>query len=200
MFQTKVVEKIKTNILCSVTFFRKSRCLWDNVEKYGRAGQVTDDNIIRPMRFACFITETTDTHSEYVVLVAFPRQQWLSEHVSFLLDASFTSRVRFDISLGMQVSISWKGIIITEEWIGKYLEGSDRGRLDVLFQYFPSSALRKPTNAKNVSTKRGNALRTTMWVCYIFFAPSPRRHVVVNFSNRWQFWVCVGFKQSGYGM
>jgi len=26
MFQTKVVEKIKTHILCSVTFFRKSRC------------------------------------------------------------------------------------------------------------------------------------------------------------------------------
>jgi len=33
MFQTKVVEKIKTHILCSVTFFRKSCRLWDNVEK-----------------------------------------------------------------------------------------------------------------------------------------------------------------------
>jgi hypothetical protein len=29
----KVVEKIKTHILCSVTFFRKSCRLWDNVEK-----------------------------------------------------------------------------------------------------------------------------------------------------------------------
>ena len=46
MFQTKVVEKIKTHILCSVTFFffRKSCRLWDNVEKYGRAGQATYDN------------------------------------------------------------------------------------------------------------------------------------------------------------
>jgi len=35
MFQTKVVEKIKTHILFSVTFFRKSCRLWDNVEKYG---------------------------------------------------------------------------------------------------------------------------------------------------------------------
>ena len=35
MFQTKVVEKIKTYILCSVNFFfRKSCRLWDNVEKY----------------------------------------------------------------------------------------------------------------------------------------------------------------------
>ena len=32
MFQTKVVEKIKTHILFSVTFFRKSCRLWDNVE------------------------------------------------------------------------------------------------------------------------------------------------------------------------
>jgi len=31
MFQTKVVEKIKTHILCSVTFFQKSCRLWDNV-------------------------------------------------------------------------------------------------------------------------------------------------------------------------
>jgi len=35
MFQTKVVEEIKTHILCSVTFFfRKSCRLWD-VEKIG---------------------------------------------------------------------------------------------------------------------------------------------------------------------
>jgi len=40
MFQTKVVEKIKTH-----NFFRKSRCLWANVEKYGRAGQATDENV-----------------------------------------------------------------------------------------------------------------------------------------------------------
>ena len=45
MFQTKVVEKIKTHILCLVTFFLKSCRLWDNVEKYCRAGKATDDNI-----------------------------------------------------------------------------------------------------------------------------------------------------------
>jgi len=37
MFQTKVVEKIKTHILCSTTFSLKSCYLWDNVEKYGTA-------------------------------------------------------------------------------------------------------------------------------------------------------------------
>jgi len=43
MFQTKVVEKIKTHILCSVTVFRKSHRLWENVEK--QAGQAADDNM-----------------------------------------------------------------------------------------------------------------------------------------------------------
>jgi hypothetical protein len=34
------------------------------------------------MRFACRITKATDTHSEYVILIAFPRQQWLRERAS----------------------------------------------------------------------------------------------------------------------
>jgi len=41
MFQTKVVEKIKTHILCSGTFLQKSFSLWDNVQNYGRARQDT---------------------------------------------------------------------------------------------------------------------------------------------------------------
>ena len=54
------------------------------MEKYGRAEQFTDDNIIGRMRFACRITKATDTHSEYVILIAFPRQQWLRERTSLL--------------------------------------------------------------------------------------------------------------------
>ena len=49
------------------------------MEKYGTARQATDDNIIRRMRVACWITKATDTHLEYVVLIAFQRQQWLRE-------------------------------------------------------------------------------------------------------------------------
>ena len=45
MVQTKVVKEIKTRILCSVTLFQESCPLWDNVEKYCRAGQVTDDSM-----------------------------------------------------------------------------------------------------------------------------------------------------------
>ena len=55
--------------------------------KYSRAQQATDDNIIRDMRFACWITKATDTHSEYVLLIAFARQQWLHKtrlNISFI--------------------------------------------------------------------------------------------------------------------
>ena len=49
MFQTKLVEKIKTHILCSVNFVLKNRTFffkWDNLEKkYGRAGKAKDDNV-----------------------------------------------------------------------------------------------------------------------------------------------------------
>jgi len=48
------------------------------VEKYGKAGQATVDNVLWLMRLACWITNATDTHSEY----AFPRQQWSREGAS----------------------------------------------------------------------------------------------------------------------
>jgi len=78
MFQTKVVEKIKTHILYSITFFFfKLRPLWDNFEKYitARERQVT----IWRMCIACWIHKATNTNSEYVVLIAFPLQQWFTD-------------------------------------------------------------------------------------------------------------------------
>ena len=57
----------------------------NNVEKYCTVGEATDDTKIRRMRFQCWITKATDTHSEYVRLAAFPRREWLREHSSLLL-------------------------------------------------------------------------------------------------------------------
>jgi hypothetical protein len=54
------------------------------VERYGRAGKATDDNIIWRMRFACWIPKATNTYSEYVILIAFARQQWLQERAYML--------------------------------------------------------------------------------------------------------------------
>jgi len=36
------------------------------------------------LRAACWITKATDTHSECVILIAFPRQHWLRERSSML--------------------------------------------------------------------------------------------------------------------
>jgi len=86
IFHTNVVgKKQKRHILPSLTFFpRKSCCLRDNVENDSTATQVIDDNKIKRMRTACWVTKTTDTHSEYVILIPFPRQQWFRERASIL--------------------------------------------------------------------------------------------------------------------
>jgi hypothetical protein len=44
------------------------------MEKYGTARQAKDGNIIQSMRFACRITNATDTDKEYVIFIAFPQQ------------------------------------------------------------------------------------------------------------------------------
>jgi len=54
------------------------------VEKVGGDGQATDDNLVRRTRIACRIPNAPNTHSEYVILIAFPRQQRLRERASLL--------------------------------------------------------------------------------------------------------------------
>jgi len=64
----KVVEKIKTHILCSVTHIPRKSCRsGDHVDNYGRVRQ--DENIMRRMRIACWIPKATDTHSHGVLLI-----------------------------------------------------------------------------------------------------------------------------------
>jgi hypothetical protein len=63
MSWTKVVEKIKTHILCSMTFFRKSHRLWDNVEKYSGDWGATNDVTIWRTRVACWISKAVCTYA-----------------------------------------------------------------------------------------------------------------------------------------
>jgi hypothetical protein len=53
MFQTKVAEKIETDILRPVTPPPENRALYATMWKYGRARQATDDNVMceEKMRF-----------------------------------------------------------------------------------------------------------------------------------------------------
>jgi hypothetical protein len=61
MFQTNVVDKIKTHVSCSVTFFRKLCRLWDNVEKT-IVGLDRPQITVRRMRISCLITKATNTN------------------------------------------------------------------------------------------------------------------------------------------
>jgi hypothetical protein len=47
-----------------------------HVEKYGAAGQATDD-IIRRERITCWIPQATNTHTQCAVRTAFLLEQWL---------------------------------------------------------------------------------------------------------------------------
>jgi hypothetical protein len=96
MSRIKVVEKVKTHIACSITSFRKSCLFWDNVEKFGRSGQATDNNIIRLTRIACWITKATDTHSDYIILIAFPWQKMVTRkrlNVTFIRTLSVLFKI-----------------------------------------------------------------------------------------------------------
>ena len=46
---------------------------------------------IRSMRIECWITKARNTHTEYVILIAFPLQQCLDERISLLLRYSILS-------------------------------------------------------------------------------------------------------------
>jgi hypothetical protein len=49
MFQKNVADKIKTHSLRLRALFRRSRCLWNNVEKYGKPRRATDENTRMPI-------------------------------------------------------------------------------------------------------------------------------------------------------
>jgi hypothetical protein len=56
------------------------------------------------MRFECWIANSTDRHSEYVIFIDFPRQQWLSERAS-LLDYRYIACLVFSVTVFVLLSI-----------------------------------------------------------------------------------------------
>ena len=77
VFPSKVVEKIKTHNLCSVTFFfpfenrAAYEIMWKNIVEPERP-QMT----IWHMLIACGIPKASNTHSKHVIFIAFlPKQQ-----------------------------------------------------------------------------------------------------------------------------
>jgi hypothetical protein len=61
---------------------------------------------IRRMRIACWIPKATNIHSAYVILIAFPWQQWLHERASMLRYTYIACPVIYVQSIGHQSSQS----------------------------------------------------------------------------------------------
>ena len=67
MFHRKVVEKIKTHIICSITFFN---CAVYTIMCKNIVGPGRPQMKIMRMCIACWIIKATDTHSEYMIIIA----------------------------------------------------------------------------------------------------------------------------------
>jgi hypothetical protein len=64
------------------------------------------------MRVACWITKATDTHSEYVIPIAFPRQLYLREsasilHYTYIASLVFTRVINFLVGKTFLMIIFW---------------------------------------------------------------------------------------------
>jgi len=79
MFQATLVGKMKIRIFLKY-FFPENLAVYEIMWK----NTVESDRPIRRMRTACRITKATDTHSDYLIFIAFPRLQWLRERAALL--------------------------------------------------------------------------------------------------------------------
>ena len=49
------------------------------------------------MRIECWIPKTTNIHSEYVLFITLPRQQWLGERATMLIDGLLVVLLRLEV-------------------------------------------------------------------------------------------------------
>jgi len=77
------------------TIFKKSRAVYEITLK-NTVEQDRPPMTIRRMRISCRMPKATDTHSQYIILIAFPLQQWLYERASVLRDAHIACLVYFN--------------------------------------------------------------------------------------------------------
>jgi hypothetical protein len=62
----------------------ENRAVYETLEKYDGTKDATDNTRTGRMRITCWITKVTNIHSQYVILIAFPRQTLLPERASIL--------------------------------------------------------------------------------------------------------------------
>jgi hypothetical protein len=84
IFEMKVLEKTKTDVLCSISFSNKSCRFWDNVENYIGIRETTEKNILR-MRFADWIPKAKNTLRIYNTLCFSTAKTFTRKSLSIML-------------------------------------------------------------------------------------------------------------------
>jgi hypothetical protein len=79
VFQTKLVEKIKTHIFSLSANPAAYEIMWKNIAERGRP-----DGTIWRISIACWTLKSTDTLNNMQYLLLFPLQQWSHERTSVL--------------------------------------------------------------------------------------------------------------------
>ena len=118
MFQTKVVEKIKTHILYSIAFFFKNRSVYE----------ITWKNIVQPdrpqttiwrMRITYRIIKATNTHTEHVIVNDFST-------------ATMVTRTRVIATLYVHCLSSYK-IHVNAQMVTKFLINNNNNTFRSIF-------------------------------------------------------------------
>ena len=121
-FRQKLQRRSKHTFLVNNFFFLNEMCryeiMWKNIVELGRP-----EMTIRHMPNACWISKVANTHSEYVILIALPLQQWLHKHSSMLhyvcIALSFTAyitRCIYNLNNNMIPIINDQTLGIGAEW------------------------------------------------------------------------------------
>jgi len=77
---------------------------------YGTAGQATEHNKIWRMRITCWIIKAKNTHSEYVILIAFPQRKLLHEGSSMLIYKYLACLIKYLANNQPRILFQWSGM------------------------------------------------------------------------------------------
>jgi hypothetical protein len=80
--------------------------MWKNTVETGRLLMT-----IWRVRFACWVPKATSTHTEYLIRIRFPQQQWLNERSSVLRFTYIAHLVR-----ALLLSFTYRVCMLFEDW------------------------------------------------------------------------------------
>jgi len=117
IFETKVVEEIKTHFVFNNLSFEN--CAFNEIVQKNFPELDKPPMTTWRMRIVRSIPKSTNTHLEYVILIAFPLQQWLEERSSvFTLYEQCLSCCKLKLCLYLKRTVYWE--VIPYSSVGKY--------------------------------------------------------------------------------